>query len=222
MRSRFVIIGIAAALPWFVGQATAQTRDRDLLSEGCMQLGDVDKRLRCMRALEALEAAAGTGRPAVAAPSAGYDGLWRPFLAISAATETGVSYLQFGPLVQAAATELAVLRSRPMTDAETEAGDLLASALEAYRDSDTWWDRDIRFYARRDNSLSYGGGLPYDLVGLTYLVAKYGLPSYKADLLGFHQGVPRSVALRKMWGQAAERVAEARKLLQPAEPEKPR
>lgn len=142
-----------------------------------------------------------------------WGGVFRAFTTIGASIGAGLSYVQYGPLIQAAATELALVEPEARTDAAKSAIAQFEIAIDAYKDAATWWERDISFYSRRDNHLAYAGGLPYSQVGLDNLVGKWSLPTRNSDLLGFHRGVPRAVALQTMWG-AASRAAEAgRKLL---------
>ncbi|MRD49694.1 hypothetical protein GHT07_20685 [Caenimonas koreensis DSM 17982] len=78
----------------------------------------------------------------------------------------------------------------------------LKEALDTYMDAGRFWDAAITFYARRDNSVAYFGGLPVRQVGLEGLVAKHGLPTRNADLLGLHVGVPTDVGRQTMWTKA--------------------
>ena len=145
-----------------------------------------------------------------AAMKAKYESVHRAFTALRAATETGLSYVQYGPLIQAAATEVAMVKAEVRTDKERIAVDRFDRALDAYRDAATWWERDISFYAERGNKVAYAGGLPFAQLGLDGLVSKWGIPTRRADLFGFWIGVPRSVALGAIWQAALMSVSEGR------------
>jgi hypothetical protein len=125
----------------------------------------------------------------------------------------GVSYNDYGPYVQRFAIALDSYRAKVQGYEELQAADLLAEALTAYNDAREFWRADIDFYAQRNNSLAYAGGLPFGLLGLAPIVAKYSLPTRNADLFGFHQGVPRGEGLAKIWEIAAGRVSGAKSAL---------
>jgi hypothetical protein len=141
-----------------------------------------------------------------------WGGVFRAFTAIEASIDVGVTYNQYGPLLQAAATELALVKEDTRSLAAGVFKDF-TTAIDAYQDAATWWERDISFYSRRDNSLSYPGGLPFSQVGLERLVQKWSLPVRNADLLGFHRGVSRATALQTMWAAARQASDSARKSL---------
>lgn len=143
-----------------------------------------------------------------------HDLVLRAFTALRASRDAGLSYVQYGPMIQAAATEVALVRERAKTEQEREAVAKYEAAIDAYRDAATWWERDISFYARRDNGLAYAGGLPFKQVGLEALVRKWNLPTTKSDIWGLHAGVPRSVALSTIWMAADAAIAAARDALQ--------
>lgn len=148
-----------------------------------------------------------------------WGGVFRAFTAMEASISAGISYTQYGPLLQAAATELALAAQEPKADVAKSAVTQFETAIDAYRDAGTWWERDISFYSRRDNNLAYAGGLPFSQVGLDGLVRKWSLPTRNADLMGFHRGVPRATALQTMWSAASRSAEAARKaLLEPPTP----
>jgi hypothetical protein len=148
-----------------------------------------------------------------------WNGVFRAFTAMEASIAAGVSYMQYGPLLQAAATELALAEQVTKTAVAKIAVAYFEDAIDAYRDAATWWERDISFYSRRDNNLSYGGGLPFSQVGLDSMVAKWSIPTRGADLLGVQRGVPRTTALQTMWRAASSATEAARQaLLEPPRP----
>jgi hypothetical protein len=205
----FAIVCAHAAEPMPAGSS------KQVLLEACAAMKEPEKRASCFEAVARMEAPA--------APAANkFANLKRAFTAISAATTTGVSLVQYAPMIQAAATEVALARDAAASDAERQALDLYERAIDAYRDAATFWQRDIEFYARSDNRLAYGGGLPVDMVGVGHLVGKWNLSAGRSDIWGINRGVPRSYALSTMWAAAGKAVEDgeiALGLRQPPAPE---
>jgi hypothetical protein len=202
---RRTLAGVAlsfASVCTHAAEPAAPGSGKQVLLEACAAMKEVEKRASCFEAIARMEAPA--------APAANkFANLKRAFTAISAATATGVSLVQYTPMIQAAATEVALARDAAASDAERQALDLYERAIDAYRDAATFWQRDIEFYARRDNRLAYGGGLPVDMVGVGHLVEKWSLSAGKSDIWGINRGVPRSYALSTMWAAAGKAVEDA-------------
>ncbi len=148
------------------------------------------------------------------AAQARYEPAFRAFVALNAATETGVTYVQFGPLIQAAATEVALISASSNGELDAAIVAELSKAVDAYADSATWWEKDASFYSRDSNRLAYRGGLPFSMVGLESLVTKWAMPTQKSDIWGINEGVPRRAALATMWTAAEQAVGRARYALQ--------
>jgi hypothetical protein len=145
-----------------------------------------------------------------------FEPVFRAMTAIQAATETGVTWMQFGPLLLGAATEIAVVAQAAASDQERASLAELETAMSAYKDSATWWERDISFYSRSGNALAYAGGLPFKQVGgLEEMITRWNLPTQKSDIWGLYQGVPRRAALVTMWTAAEQAVRRATEALQP-------
>lgn len=133
-----------------------------------------------------------------------WGGVLRSFASIQSATEVGVNYNQHGILLQNFATEVTLMKDSVDDEKSKEILTLFNDSVSTYQDAATWWGKDIDFYSRSNNRQTYFGGLPFRLVGLDYIFNKYDLPKGNADLFGIHDGVPRNVALVKIWSAAAK------------------
>lgn len=131
-------------------------------------------------------------------------------------TNSGVSYEQYGPYVQALAIALDRYRANTLSPTEQEAASALAGALSAFQDASTYWWKDIEFFSRSRNRQSYPFALPAGLANTDDLVRRYQMPVRNADLFGFHSGVPRGDALRTIWQFAAAKTESARSILSTA------
>lgn len=131
-------------------------------------------------------------------------------------TNSGVSYEQYGPYVQALAIALDRYRANKLSPTEQEAASALADALSAFQDASTYWWKDIEFFSRSRNRQSYPFALPAGLANTDDLVQRYQMPVRNADLFGFHSGVPRGDALRTIWQFAKTKSESARSILSTA------
>lgn len=147
--------------------------------------------------------------------SSAWNSVYRAFTAIDASTRTGVSYVQYGPLLQTAATELALV-AKDANDTNSKAA--LAQyelAMDAYRDARIWWEADISFFSKRSNASLYSKGLPFSQVGLDAMVLKWNIGVLE-DFGFFGTGsrlVPRAFALQSMWNTAKRAFETAQMLL---------
>ena len=176
----------------------------EVLLEACNNIQDSEKRFTC------LKAAASTKN--IPAQNSATDLLKKAFGDIRAGLEIGVSYNNY----QLALIELAKAISTFKKDAnqKEKAGlDYFEEALDAYTDAGVLWGKSIEFYSRRDNSLAYGGGLPISLPRIGELAFKYKIQTVKADLLGFHRGVPVNSSRALIWGKANEKAEEGFKVI---------
>lgn len=191
---------ILACLIFGAGACAAQISDA--LIEGCNALQDSAKRLECLKA-------------AVARPSAfrsNIEPLERAFLGLKSALSVGMSFNSYHSALQDVAKEIAVYEK----DAGPEQGPGIVrvkEALDTYRDAGRFWEAAISFYSRRNNSLTYFGGLPVQQVGLDWMVSKHGLPTRNSDLLGFFVGVPTDQGRTVMWLKAQAQADEGMELL---------
>lgn len=69
-----------------------------------------------------------------------FDMALRSALAISAATEVGITYVNFGQLLNNLATEIAIVKGQAANPFETDTIDNLNKILDIYKDSSALWD----------------------------------------------------------------------------------
>ncbi len=170
-----------------------------VLIEACNSMQDSAKRLECLKAA--------MGADKAPAKRDLIDPVRRAFGNMQASLDVGVSYNNY----QLAILDLAKAVSAFKQDAGAGGVDIahnFDAALDAYSDAGTFWERSISFYARRDNEISYGGGLPIGLNGLEWLVSKYSLATSKSDMLGIHRGLPVQETRAVLWRIAKERAAK--------------
>lgn len=116
-----------------------------------------------------------------------FDNALRSALALSAATEVGVSYTNFGGLLNNLATEIAMVKGQGTTPFETDSIDNLNKILDIYKDSMTLWADLIH--------INSGAGIKLndDYIIFGYypvtaeIIRKYDLPITK-DKSGFFDG----------------------------------
>lgn len=164
----------------------------DALLEACNAVPEPAKRLEC------LKQATARSTPAIAASD---ESIRRSLIGLQGSLNTGISLVNYRAAVNDIARELAVFER----DASPQAASGIAKlkeALDTYADAGRFWDAAISFYARSNNSISYFGGLPMQQVGLEWMVAKHGLPTRNADLLGMFAGVPTDAGRNVMWVKA--------------------
>jgi len=195
MASRFTI---AAGFLLAIGTVQAQTPA--VLIEACNTIAESDKRLECLKAAMGAGKAAAQAQPlAVVA---------RAFANMEASINAGISYNNY----QLAVLDLAkatVAFKQDSGESGAAAAKLFESAVEAYSDAGTFWERSISFYARRGNDIAYAGGLPVSMNGLDWLVSKYNLPTGKSDIWGFERGLPVQSSRSEIWRLAKQKTAQA-------------
>lgn len=194
----------AMALPLYVAAQPAL-----VLIEACNAVPDAAKRMECLKAAMGAAATPETDKRQVHV-----DVLKRAFGGMQAGLDIGTSYNNYQIAVLDLAKAVAAFRQ--------DAGEFAAPAmaqlnvsLEAYRDAGVFWERSIGFYAQRDNSLAYAGGLPVGLNNMEWLVRKYGLPTVRSDLLGLHSGLHVQNTRATIWAYASARYSEALRALAP-------
>lgn len=168
------------------------------LIEACNAVPQEAKRLECLKA--AMNTA-----PQTAAPNAN-EPLRKAFAEIQSSLEVGISYNNYQTALLELAKAVAAFKEGPAGDAAKK---LATEALEAYKDAGTFWERAISFYARSDNNLAFGGGLPVGLTGMDWLVSKYSLQTVRSDLLGLHAGLPVAGTRSRLWEIAASKASSA-------------
>lgn len=167
-----------------------------VLIEACNSMQDSAKRLECLKA--AMEGSQAPAKKDLMEP------VRRAFSNMQSSLDVGVSYNNY----QLAILDLARSVSAFKQDAGpggAESARHFDAALETYSDAGTFWERSISFYARRDNAIAYGGGLPVELNGLDWLVSKYDLTTSRSDLFGLHRGLPVQQTRATLWSIARER-----------------
>lgn len=181
-----------------------------VLIEACNSIADAERRLECLKA-----AMSAGKQSAPAAPS--FDAVERAYSDMAASLSTGISYNNYLHALLALGRELAAYAAKAPPEAK-EALAKLEESLDTYKDAGTFWETAIRFYSRRDNGLSYFGGLPVGMVGLDWMVRKHGLPTRNADLLGINVGVPTDAGRSAMWIKARRLAGEGIDLLKAPAP----
>lgn len=168
-----------------------------VLIEACNAITEEAKRLECLKAA--------VGTASSAAPNAN-EPLKKAFADIQSSVDVGISYNNYQTALLDLAKAVAAFKVSPGDDAAKK---LASEALDAYKDAGTFWERAISFYARSDNNLAYGGGLPVGLTGMDWLVSKYSLPTVRSDLLGLHSGLPVAGTRSRLWEIAASKASSA-------------
>jgi hypothetical protein len=112
--------------------------------------------------------------------------LYRSAKAVEASTGVGVTYAQFGALLQQFSTEVAIARDKASNDAERRVVDDYARTLPLYQDSAALWALKIRH-----------GSLLSDLDEVTELANKHGLPRERTGVIDADAGI------KAIWAQAA-------------------
>jgi murein DD-endopeptidase MepM/ murein hydrolase activator NlpD len=187
-----------------LASSLAQAQVPSVLIEACNALPDADKRLECLKATMQQGAA-----PVAAQASnvAAIDTVDKAFNRMKANLGIGISYNNYQTALLDLAQAVSELK-RVGTSLSAEGLVLLDDALETYSDAGKFWERSISFYAQRDNSLSYFGGLPVGLTSMEWLVNKYSLSTTRADLLGFHTGLHVSNTRTTLWDRAATKAVD--------------
>jgi hypothetical protein len=173
---------------WASALVTAQPAA--VLLEACNAVQDSTIRLECLKAA--------VGEVKRKAP---HDALSRAFIGFQGSLASGMSLLSYQAGVQELARELAIYRSEAPPEAAAGLA-MLHSALETYSDASAFWNASITFYARRDSSFAYPGGLPMQMVGLEWMLRKYDLPVRKSDIWGVNGGVPTDAGRQALWTHA--------------------
>ncbi len=205
----------------------AAVDDLDVMIAGCKALKQASKREQCLEAALRMSKGAERGEPPpaatvtepksdeelqrerVASQRRKFELVERAATALRAATEVGVSYREYGPLVQQFATEVALLGKGTPSPQERSALDLYEQAIIAYQDAGKFWNASVEFFARRDNVIAYPGGLPLELTRMGWVADKYGIATQKADIWGLNRGIQQSYGLTRIWAEAQRLIDEA-------------
>ncbi len=199
MKNIFAVLALALPL---IANAQAPV----VLIEACNSIADADKRLECLKA-----AMGAGGANAQAQP---LNAVTRAFSGMEASLNAGISYNNYQLAVLDLAKAVAAFK-QDSGEAGAEPARLFESAVEAYSDAGTFWERSISFYARRGNDLAYAGGLPVSMNSLEWLVAKYSLSTEKADIWGIERGLPVQSTRSEIWRFAKMKAAQAQDAANP-------
>lgn len=189
---------------------TARAQAPVVLIEACNSIADTDKRLECLKAAMGAGGANTQAQP--------LNAVTRAFSGMEASLNAGISYNNYQLAVLDLAKAVAAFK-QDSGEVGAEPARLFESAVEAYSDAGTFWERSISFYARRGNDLAYAGGLPVSMNGLDWLVAKYSLPTVKADIWGIERGLPVQSTRSEIWRIAKEKAAAAKNAANPKKKE---
>lgn len=190
-RRSLVLITIVGAIALAAAQGRAQPSMA--LIEACNAVPQEAKRLECLKA--AMNTAPNANEP-----------LRKAFADIKSSLDVGISYNNYQTALLDLAKAVAAFKESQADDAAKK---LATEALGAYKDAGTFWEQAISFYARSDNSLAYGGGLPVGLTGMDWLVWKYSLPTARSDLLGLHTGLPVAATRSRIWEIAEDKATRS-------------
>ena len=169
----------------------------DILLEACNNIPDPTKRLECLKAIP---------KSAPAAPASEVE---RAFNDLQAILNSGTSYNSYSTQIETAVKAANHFGRFANTPQQISAAKLFSESLEAHKDAQAFWQADIRWYAKRDNYITWPRGLPVELTGTSYLVTKYNLQTTKSDFWGLNRGLPKLETLTAIWAVANQRSDEA-------------
>jgi len=150
--SLFAIAAMADAQEEPAASPQAQ-QDRQILLEACSAL-KAQKQADCLDALVRMEELIAQVPPRSPAEIAAakktfvkkkYAAVLRAFAALKTATARQVSFEQYGPLIDSAANEVALLRPRAASDPERQAIQAFDQAIEEYRQAARNWEAAGKF-----------------------------------------------------------------------------
>jgi len=135
-----------------------------------------------------------------------FEDLYRVGKSIEGATAVGVTYQQFGELLQKLATEIAIGTDKAKSEKEKELVRAYSEVLAAYRDSTAIWKKKIE-------QVQYGfipkGKILIDKLELLRIIEKYGLPLESEKGLEY---TPED-SIQEIWGKARKRLEQANEIL---------
>lgn len=201
MKKFFAVLAISLS-------AAASAQTPAVLIEACNAIADSSKRLEC------LKAAMGAGGASAQPQPQPLPIVMRAFSNMEASLNAGISYNNYQLAVLDLAKAVAAFK-QDSGESGAAAAKLFEAAVEAYSDAGTFWERSISFYARRGNDLAYAGGLPVSMNGLDWLVAKYSLPTAKADIWGIERGLPVQSSRSEIWRVAKQKASQAQAAASP-------
>lgn len=163
-----------------------------ILLEACNNIENSSKRLACLQ-----EVMKEKSSPQLQ-QSVSFLSLKKSFTSMQGAVASGISLRNYQNLVLEPAKELANFKSEN-PNVNAAAIGLLDKALAAYNDAETLWNADI--YSSKDGGIFFGRILPYEQLGLGWIVRKYNLQTTTILLTA---SVSADTSLPKIWGIAKE------------------
>lgn len=174
--------------------------NNSILLEACNSIVEQSKRLECLKAIPQGEHKAIADNRAEVA---------RAFNDLQSILDAGTSFNSYSSQLETTVKALGNFKSKAKSEEDQKTSKLLGEAIEAYKDAQLFWQRDISWYARSSNKTSYAGGLPIEYTGTAYLVQKYNLYTQKSDIWGLSTGLPRAETLKSIWQAAGTKVKAA-------------
>lgn len=179
-----------------------QTASSTILLEACNNIAESSKRLECFKAIQPAERSPASGAKAEVV---------RAFTDLKSILNAGTSYNSYSTQLEATVKALGNYQASAQSDDDKRIAAQLQESIDAHKDAQLFWQRDISWYARSSNSTAYPGGLPIEYTGTAYLVPKYGLRTQKSDFWGISTGLPRAQTLRTIWKFADDKANAALK-----------
>ena len=151
-----------------------------------------------------------TGVPKV--DKAKFADVWRALMEIESATAVGVTYANFGPLVQNFFTEYKLVPQSGLSPAEADAMDTLRVIALAYADSYTLWQKKLdaeygTIRVKSDSKETFDRALE--------MVELYGLETREYPAGGHPYTIISSAAVEVVWSWASDKTDGIRPLLTP-------
>lgn len=207
--------------------ATSSPANSQTLIQACEALKRQSDRNKCLE--EAIKALSKPPQPPVSVPVAVVEPPPAPSkkevaakrietviaatTALQSVIDLGISYNDYQPYIQKLAVEIGQYKASIQFDEERSAVSKLEEALNAYRNAASYWQADIRFYARDSNRVAYFGSLPMNLAGVSDIVNAYNIPTQKSDIWGLNYGATRAQALATIWQYAKDRIHSAQEAI---------
>ncbi|MEJ5149804.1 hypothetical protein [Comamonas sp. MYb396] len=171
-----------------------------ILLEACNNIAESAKRLECFKAIQPSERSPASGAKAEVV---------RAFTDLKSILNAGTSYNSYSTQLESTVKALGNYKASAQSDDDKRIAAQLQESIDAHKDAQLFWQRDISWYARSSNSTAYPGGLPIEYTGTAYLVPKYGLRTQKSDFWGISTGLPRAQTLRAIWKFADDKANAA-------------
>jgi hypothetical protein len=134
---------------------------------------------------------------------------WRSLTEIESALSVGVSYVNFGPMVQGYVTELSLLPSNLSAD-EAAVKTKLAEIASAYADSLTLWKAKID--TTKGPEMRAYDNITEWIAGVKAMIPKYGIPTEQNE---FGAVYISTHSMMLAWEWAADKKAELAPILAP-------